>query len=377
MWLLESRIKASIEHAEASGFTPSAEQQTQFMASYGDGEPLTVVGGQAEIKITGVLTKRPSLMAWLFGGGNATYSDIVDALAQANADPRVQGISLEVDSPGGTFDGLFSVIAAMQAVNKPITAYVDGLAASAAYAIVSQADKIVAKDKSARFGSIGVVGGFVVDADTVEITSTLAPKKRPDVTTEAGVAAVREELDAMHDLFVESIAAGRRTTPANVNASFGMGATLLAEAAQALGMIDSISNEQQVTTTTTNPAATGGKKLEINSMDLDTLKAQHPATFAAAVLEGVTQERDRVTAHVTMGEASGATAAAMAAIKDGSAMTATLQATYMAAGMNKRDVATRQADEPGADNLSLDTPATKSDAMTVADMVTAKAGVKL
>lgn len=377
MWLLESRIKASIEHAEASGFIPSAEQQVQFAASYGDGEPLTVVGGQAEIKVTGVLTKRPSLMAWIFGGGNATYADIVDALAQANADPRVQGISMEIDSPGGTFDGLFSVIAAMQAVNKPITAYVDGLAASAAYAIVSQADKIVAKDKSARFGSIGVVGGFIVDADTVEITSTLAPKKRPDVTTEAGVAAVREELDAMHDLFVDSIAAGRRTTPANVNASFGMGATLLAEAALALGMIDSISNEQQAPNTTNNPAAFSGIKPEINSMDLDTLKAQHPATFAAAVLEGVTQERDRVTAHVIMGEASGANDTAMAAIKDGSVMTAVLQSTYMAAGMNKRDVATRQADEPGADNLSLDTPTTKSDAMTVADMVSAKAGVKL
>ena len=60
MWLLESRIKASIEHAEASGFIPSAEQQVQFAASYGDGEPLTVVGGQAEIKITGVLLSRPA-----------------------------------------------------------------------------------------------------------------------------------------------------------------------------------------------------------------------------------------------------------------------------------------------------------------------------
>lgn len=375
MWLLESRVKASIEHAEATGFIPSAEQQTQFMAAYGDeGDALTVVGGQAEIKVMGVLTKRPSLMAWLFGGGNATYTDIVDALARANADPRVQGISLEIDSPGGTFDGLFSVIAAMQAVNKPITAYVDGLAASAAYAIVSQADTIVAKDKSARFGSIGVVGAFSVNENSIEVTSTLAPKKRPDVTTEEGVAAVREELDAMHDLFVDSIAAGRKTTPANVNNSFGMGATLLADAALALGMIDRISSEQP--TTNTNPAALSGKQSEINSMDLDTLKAQHPATFAAAVQEGVNHERDRVTAHVTMGEASGATEAAMAAIKDGSAMTATLTATYMAAGMNKRDVSARQADEPSADSVTLNTPAQTSDAMTVADMVALKAGVK-
>lgn len=258
-----------------------------------------------------------------------------------------------------------------------MTAYVDSLAASAAFAIVSQADRIVAQDKSTRFGSVGVVAGYVVSDAVKEIASTNAPKKRPDITTEEGVAAVREELDAMHDLFVDSIASGRKTTPANVNANFGMGACMLAQSALDMGMIDAIGAPQNaILSNTPTPAASGGIQPEIKTMDLATLKAQHPATFSAAVQEGIDQERDRVTAHVTMGEASGDVKTALAAINDGSAMTATLSAKYMAAGMNRSDVNARQADETPAINADLTTPAANSDAQIVAAMVAKRAGVK-
>ena len=83
-------------------------------------------------------------------------------------------------------------------------------------------------------------------------------------------------------------------------------------------------------------------------MDLQTLKAQHPDVYAAAAQEGRDQERDRVNAHLTMGEASGDMKTAIGAIGDGSAMTATLQAKYLAAGMNRSDVQARQDDDAEA-----------------------------
>lgn len=83
-------------------------------------------------------------------------------------------------------------------------------------------------------------------------------------------------------------------------------------------------------------------------MDLQSLKAQHPETYAAAVKQGTDIERDRVTAHLTMGGASGDMKTACKAIEDGSPMTATLQATYMTAGMNRKDTANRQEDDAGA-----------------------------
>lgn len=377
VWLLESRVKAAIEHAEATGYTPSAEQRAEFSAiSQNDGGIFSVAGDQAEVRVEGVLTKQPSFLAWLFGGGNATYKDIADSLAQAQADPQVKNISMRIDSPGGNFDGLFIAIAAMQSVTKPITAYVEDLAASAAFALAANADRIVVRDKSTRVGSIGVVAGFMTDDDMIEITSTQAPKKRPDPTTADGIAAIREEIDAMHDLFVDTIATGRGTTPANVNATFGMGACFLAEKALELGMIDAI-GEQTTDQPATTPTANSGinHKLEIKTMDLAELKVQHPATYAAAVQEGTAQERDRVTAHVTMGEASGDIKTALTAIQDGSAMTGALSAKYMAASMNRGDVNARQQDEVPAVTTDANAGADTA-AQQVAALVAKKSGVK-
>ena len=112
-------------------------------------------------------------------------------------------------------------------------------------------------------------------------------------------------------------------------------------------------------------------------MDLKTLKAQHPDVYTAAVQEGVDQERDRVTAHLIMGEKSGAMATASDAIKNGTGMTATLQATYLTAGMNRSDVQTRQEEDASAsaaDNATAsDTGADASD--SVASLVESRLGV--
>ena len=88
-------------------------------------------------------------------------------------------------------------------------------------------------------------------------------------------------------------------------------------------------------------------------MNLDELKAQHPELYAAVMklgeASGVTKERDRAGAHLIMGEASGDMKTAMTAVKDGTEMTATLQATYMSAGMNRKDINARGGDELNAD----------------------------
>ena len=83
-------------------------------------------------------------------------------------------------------------------------------------------------------------------------------------------------------------------------------------------------------------------------MNINELKAQHPEAYAEAVQMGVDQERDRVTGHLIMGEASGDMNTASSAIKEGEIMTATLNATYMAAGLNRRDIVQRQDEDAEA-----------------------------
>ncbi len=379
MWLLDQSTYAKLLHAYTSGAPISVEQQQEFVAaslgaSADGGRILSIAGDTAEITIAGVLTKTPDFFAKVFGNGNTTYAELISALATADADADVKKVILNVDSPGGTVDGMFEALEALEAFSKPLTARVANLAASAAFAIVSQADSIEATNPLARFGSVGVAADFFVSDHEVSVTSTDAPKKRPDLKTEEGQAVVREQLDAIHEVFVESIAAGRNTTVKKVNANFGQGATVLATEAKSRGMIDSIAK------TSLKSAPTKSKSSpEATNMDLQTLKADHPATYAAAVALGDEQgatralatERDRVGAFVVAGQASGDMKTAMTAIADGSEMTATLQTTFMMATANRRDLSDRGDDDDSAAAALAAADAGADDAGSEAEQVLA------
>ena len=79
-------------------------------------------------------------------------------LAQAVNDPECGAIVLDVDSPGGSYAGTPETANAVRDANavKPVTAFVNSLAASAAYFIASQAGSVV-MTPSAEVGSIGCV----------------------------------------------------------------------------------------------------------------------------------------------------------------------------------------------------------------------------
>lgn len=339
MWLLESSVKRTLDAITAKGFMPSAEQVETFAARSGD--IMSTAGSVAQINVVGVLTQEPSLMAMLFGGGNTTYSGIISALAEADADPAVENITMFVDSPGGSVHGLFETIAAIEATKKPISV-TSSMACSAAYAIAATAGPITATSVGSMFGSIGIVATGRKDDDVVEVTSTKAPNKRKDVGTPEGKAALVGELDALHELFADAIATGRGVTADTVNATFGEGGTLLANEAQKRGMIDN------VTTAKPTAAVSNGAKQKANTMNKQELQAQYPGVYAAVLEEGVASERDRVTAHLKMGKASGAMDTALTAVEDGSRLTESLTATYLAAGMNKRDIEARQTDDAAA-----------------------------
>lgn len=293
-----------------------------------------VVGGVARVKVRGPLSRQLDIWQAFFGDSGTTYGAIGDALELAERDPRVASIDLELDSPGGTVDGLFELIARMNGIQKPMRAVVSDMATSAAYAIACQCDRIVALNPVARFGSVGVVASFWTNDRQVDVTSTDAPDKRPDVRTEQGKAVVRRELDAIHAEFVEAIASGRGVSAATVNAIYGRGAVLLARDALAAGMIDDLielKSSEQGTHTMKN---------------LEDLRAQHPDLYAAAVADGVKQERDRCTAHVVLARGSGEWDAAASAIEAGEGITETVKAKHFAAQSNARLAAARAADKP-------------------------------
>jgi ClpP class serine protease len=381
MWLLEPTVKQNLEKALEAGMLPSADHQLFFESerTSSAGRLLKYKDGVAQIEINGVLTKNPDIFALIFGGGNTTYSEMLAAIAKVESNDDVKSVEFLISSPGGNLDGLIETMDAIKSMGKPTKAIVKSMAASAAYGIASQTDKIEAFNRASMIGSVGTAIQARIDESVVNITNTESPKKRPDLTTEEGIKVVQQELDSIHDIFAGSIADGRGVSVSTVNAEFGKGATLVANDALKRGMIDSIADPKlKVIKNTNSTTAQGGNKNEANAMDLKTLQAQHPDVYEAAVKLGADQERDRVTAHLTMGEASGDMVTASEAIKDGSGMTATLQAKYMTAGMNRSDIQARQEDESGLEgtaNLSDTDESSESD--QVVNAVLEKMGVEV
>jgi ClpP class serine protease len=402
-WLLKHEVLERLRVARAlSAFQPTLEERARFevamrerYAASDRDRPrnMQVAGDTASIEVDGVLTEKPDCFAMCFGGGNTTYESIRRALALAETDPAIKKIQLNVSSPGGEVTGLFETFAALESLTKPVNVRAS-LAASAAFGLAAVAWHIEALTPASEFGSIGVAAHMFVAEDEIQIASTEAPKKRPDVRTEEGQAIVREELDALHEEFVKAIARGRsnatgeEVTPENINADFGRGGVLLAAQAKKRGMIDRIATQPRrapsgrraestpgapdVAPPLSATAADGGSAEE-KTMDLETLKSQHPGLYAAVLGEGEAKERKRVLAHLKAGKASGALDVAERAIASGASFSdEEIQSEYFTARLNKRDSDNRQGDSDTAgaatDNVAKDAPdATKDTGDLMAD----------
>ena len=220
---------------------------------------LSVSGSRAEISIIGMLTPfGPSWIQKFLGVQGTAYKDIIAAVVAANADSNVTEIVLNVDSPGGTIKGLDEVWSAIKNTDKKVMAVNRGLMASAAYYLSSAADTIIASDPSVRTGSIGVlVSGWDTKVAQEKsgrvyrtITSSNAPKKALDLSTEEGRTEIRAEIDALERLFYKRISEGRGITTDEIKQKYRQGAVLIARDpdssqvdALSAGMIDAVRND--------------------------------------------------------------------------------------------------------------------------------------
>lgn len=373
MWLIEEAAFKKIEHAQNNlgSFSVGA-----FRAQDPNSNAMPATSDVMNIYVQGVLTKRPDLFMSMIFGANTSYEGIISALDYAQKDPAIKSVAMYVDSPGGNVDGLFDVLGALQSFNKPIAVKAAN-AQSAAYAIASVAGPIEATGRGASFGSIGTAASFQIEQDVITLTNTDSPAKRPDPTTEEGKKVIVQYLDAVNSLFVEGIASGRKTSVDNITKNFGRGASFLADEAQRRGMIDTIAQPVLRVVAEAQKPAASGKQQGNKKMDVKTLASQHPETYEAILELGAKQERDRVVAHLHMGEQSGDTKTAFAAIRDGEGMTQTLTAKYLAAAMNRNDRKARQeeSDEAAAIVGEKKTDVGMDQSMIVAQKVCEKLGV--
>ncbi|HTF19353.1 MAG TPA: S49 family peptidase [Chryseolinea sp.] len=107
----------------------------------------------AIIPVIGALTKRGDLCSY----GMRDYTRMLDRAVRAES---ISAIVMDIESPGGTVDGTneFGLAISAAKERKPVVAFGDGMVASAAYWIASQASEIIGnKNNATEFGSIGVL----------------------------------------------------------------------------------------------------------------------------------------------------------------------------------------------------------------------------
>lgn len=201
----------------------------------------TVHGRTAVVPITGPIFRHANMFTQISGA--TSLGTLSLDLARAVNDPAIDTIVLAIDSPGGEAAGIneFAKYVSNVGASKPVIAYVENVAASAAYWIASAANEIVI-DETAKLGSIGViaVADARTDDGTVEIVSSQSPKKHLDPATDAGRAEMQSVVDALADVFIGAVAANRNVSPEDVIQRFGQGGLLVGKYALEAGLADRI-----------------------------------------------------------------------------------------------------------------------------------------
>lgn len=209
----------------------------------------------AVVPIYGPMVKRADMFDQMSGVvGTDQLGQFVDAAAN---DPAIDAIVLDVDSPGGSVLGTAELAGkvADAAKKKKVIAVANGMMASAAYFVGSQASELVASPSS-MLGSIGVYQMHVDNSQALAaagVKVTLV-SSTPEKTAgnqfapldELGMSQINDVVMGYYREFVKAVADGRRVSQTTVREEFGRGGVVLAKEAVARGMADKVATLDDV-----------------------------------------------------------------------------------------------------------------------------------
>ena len=223
-------------------FSMDTPRSTQMYTDWG----MSVLdNGTAVVPVMGVL------------GDWMPYSYITGMIEDALSMEKVDSIVLMINSPGGAVAGLFDTCRYIEKASKKkkCTAYVTGMACSAAYAIATACDEIFMME-DAEVGSCGCYAHAVEYSDAYFekegflhriFRSKCSPKKNCSVITdEAEAEAFQAEIDALGEKYLRYVAKRRKCAYSDALENFGKGGVLMGEKAIAAGMVDGIKTLEEL-----------------------------------------------------------------------------------------------------------------------------------
>lgn len=299
---------------DASRFAGSSREQDADGRDAGSLPYKRTAEGVAIITITGTLVNRG---AWLGSySGTTSYEGVKYQVERAGADPKAKSIILDIESPGGEATGAFETAAAIRAVaaQKPVTAVVNGIAASAAYALAAAAGRIISPSTGVS-GSVGVVlmhadysamlGKAGIKPTLIHAGAHKVDGNPYEPLSKAVQSDLQAEVDKYYDLFVASVAQGR---PGMTDAAIRdtEARTFLGADAKALGLVDDLGAFEDVLSDLTSAATSRSTAQSrrhqmsdastgptLTQADLDKARTEG---HAAGQKEGAAAERARISA---------------------------------------------------------------------------------
>jgi signal peptide peptidase SppA len=338
--VLDGRIGidgSSLGDIEAE-YLKNAPDASRFVGGYELNDPNNPAAGKKPYRTTpegvaiiGVVGSLVNRGGWIGAySGMTSYEGLKHQLGAAARDPSVSSIVLDMDSPGGEAVGAFEAADAVRAAAgvKEVVAVVNGMAASAAFAIASAATRIITTS-SGISGSIGVVmlhADYSAKLHQAGIVPTLifAGKQKTNGNPYEKLSSevkgeLQAEINRFYDLFVSCVAVGRKgLTEKAIRATDAR--TFIGADAVKIGIADAVGTFESVmsdlSSRSSNKTRVPTPKRGRNLMDGIFTTEQ----MGAAILSTRQQERERVKAIMSLPEAAGRQDAALA-IATGSSAT--------------------------------------------------------
>ena len=233
--------------------------------------------------------------------GDKGTAEIMDILKQADASPNISKVILDIDSGGGSVDGTFELADYISnSFTKPIIAFVNGCACSAAYAIACACDEIVMSHATAMIGSIGVA----VTIRNYDKSDELEGIKEHYITADGSEDKNKDYLDARdgkydtikiqslnptREIFVNLVTKNR----SGVDASVFSGKCYLGQEAIALKLADRIAMLDEVIEEV-DPAAIEAGKYKIEAKPKFKMFNKFPKMAALKGLSADLLTEDRI-----------------------------------------------------------------------------------
>ncbi|RQW89952.1 MAG: S49 family peptidase [Geobacter sp.] len=289
----------SIEEKISSGRSASRSDEESFIRD----------GNIAIVPVVGTLVKANTLFSC-----DATYGDLRRSVSAAEKAKGIDAIILDGDTPGGTVAGVQEAGDFLTKVGqrKPLYGWVDDLAASAGYWLLSQT-RMIGAHAAADIGSIGVLTVNYdrsgrdeqngVKRTVLAVGDYKAAGNDTAPLTSDEQAYIMDRLEQTYGLFISAVGKGRPQLSADKIREM-QSRVYKAAQAQKLGLIDHVMGRDEYidyVKRQTRGAVTVPVK-GVRAMKIEELKAEHPdllAQIEAAAREGMITSADHVTALAT------------------------------------------------------------------------------